>query len=475
MIGAFCGRDMVFSSLTFLGVFLPSTLFFNFISKNMRWKNFFLLIFSLVFYSWGEPVWVLAMLFSTSINYICGLYIDRMKSQKAKKLVLTIGTIASLSILFFFKYAGFVVDTFSSIANTKINTNFPGLPIGISFYTFQTITYTVDVYRKKVKVQKNYFKLLLFVSMFHQLIAGPIVQYGDIADAIDNRKESFGLFSKGMQRFIIGLAKKVLLANVCAAALNNVIMADGINKMSLVGSWYSMILFAFQIYFDFSGYSDMAIGMGKFFGFNFRENFNYPYISSSISEFWRRWHMSLGAFFREYLYIPLGGNRVGKSRLIFNLLVVWFLTGLWHGASWNFVVWGVYYGILIIFEKLTKLDKSNIPKPISIPVTLILILIGWVFFYYTDLSIGVIHIKSMFGSNISGLIDGNTIFSIKDNIVLIPICIVCSLPIYSYIDNKLKPRKLYRVLKPIALLCIFILTIIYLVGQTFNPFLYFRF
>jgi len=466
---------MVFSSLTFLGIFLPLTLFFNFISNNIRWKNFFLLIFSLVFYSWGEPVWVLAMLFSTSINYICGLYIDRMKSQKAKKLVLTIGTIASLSILFFFKYAGFVVDTFSSIANTKINTNFPGLPIGISFYTFQTITYTVDVYRKKVKVQKNYFKLLLFVSMFHQLIAGPIVQYGDIADAIDNRKESFGLFSKGMQRFIIGLAKKVLLANVCAAALNNVIMADGINKMSLVGSWYSMILFAFQIYFDFSGYSDMAIGMGKFFGFNFRENFNYPYISSSISEFWRRWHMSLGAFFREYLYIPLGGNRVGKSRLIFNLLVVWFLTGLWHGASWNFVVWGVYYGILIIFEKLTKLDKANIPKPLSIPITLVLVIIGWVFFYYTDLSAGIIHIRSMFGTNISGLIDGNTIYSVKDNISLIPLCVICSLPLYSYMDNKLKPRKLYRALKPIALLCIFILTIIYLVGQTFNPFLYFRF
>ena len=284
---------MVFSSLTFLGIFLPLALFFNFLTKNIRVKNFFLLIFSLIFYSWGEPIWVLAMLFTTTINYICGLYIDKVQSQRAKKIVLAIGTIASLAILFYFKYAGFVADTFSSITNISINTDFPGLPIGISFYTFQTITYTVDVYRKKVKVQKSFFKLLLFVSMFHQLIAGPIVQYGDIADAIDDRKESFDLFSKGMQRFIIGLAKKVLLANVCAAALDNLIMPGGITNMSFAGSWYAMILFAFQIYFDFSGYSDMAIGMGKFFGFNFRENFNYPYISSSISEFWRRWHMSL--------------------------------------------------------------------------------------------------------------------------------------------------------------------------------------
>ena len=466
---------MVFSSLTFLGIFLPLALFFNFLTKNIRVKNFFLLIFSLIFYSWGEPIWVLAMLFTTTINYICGLYIDKVQSQRAKKIVLAIGTIASLAILFYFKYAGFVADTFSSITNISINTDFPGLPIGISFYTFQTITYTVDVYRKKVKVQKSFFKLLLFVSMFHQLIAGPIVQYGDIAEAIDDRKESFDLFSKGMQRFIIGLAKKVLLANVCAAALDNLIMPGGITNMSFAGSWYAMILFAFQIYFDFSGYSDMAIGMGKFFGFNFRENFNYPYISSSISEFWRRWHMSLGAFFREYLYIPLGGNRVGRIRLVFNLLVVWFLTGLWHGASWNFVVWGVYYGVLIIIEKLTGLDKAKIPKLLSVPATLILVLIGWAFFYYTDLSMAVVHIKAMFGSGISGLIDGNTIYSIKDNLLLIPLCILCSLPLYSYIEKKYEASRFYQGLRPVLLLGVFILTVIYLVGQTFNPFLYFRF
>ncbi|MEX1377448.1 MAG: MBOAT family O-acyltransferase [Eubacteriales bacterium] len=466
---------MVFSSLTFLGIFLPLALFFNYISKTIRWKNFFLLIFSLIFYSWGEPIWVLAMLFTTTINYICGLYIDKAKTQKTKKIVLTIGTIASLSILFFFKYAGFVVNTFSTLSNIKIQTEFPGLPIGISFYTFQTITYTVDVYRKKVKVQKSYFKLLLFVSMFHQLIAGPIVQYGDIAEAIDNRVETPELFTSGMKRFIIGLAKKVLIANVCAAALDNLIMAGGINQMSFAGAWYAMAIFAFQIYFDFSGYSDMAIGMGKFFGFTFRENFNYPYISSSISEFWRRWHMSLGAFFREYLYIPLGGNRVSKSRLVFNLLIVWFLTGLWHGASWNFVVWGVYYGILIIFEKLTNLDKAKIPKLISVPITLGLVLIGWAFFYYTDLSLAIVHIKAMFGQNISGLIDGNTIFSFKDNVALIPIGVFCSLPIYKYIDTKLENNKIYQVVHPIVLLSLFVLTVVYLVGQTFNPFLYFRF
>jgi len=466
---------MVFSSLTFIGIFLPIALFFNYISKDIKWKNFFLLIFSLIFYSWGEPIWVLAMLFTTTINYICGLYIDKMQSQRAKKIVLTIGTIASLAVLFYFKYAGFVANTFTSLTNITIDADFPGLPIGISFYTFQTITYTVDVYRGKVKVQKNFFKLLLFVSMFHQLIAGPIVQYGDIADAIENRKETLVEFAKGMQRFIVGLAKKVLLANVCAAALSNLILANNVNPMSLAGAWYAMILFAFQIYFDFSGYSDMAIGMGKFFGFTFRENFQYPYISNSISEFWRRWHMSLGAFFKEYLYIPLGGNRVGKTRLVFNLLVVWFLTGLWHGASWNFVIWGVYYGILIIIEKLTRLDRANIPKILSIPATLVLVLIGWVFFYYTDLSQAIVHIGAMFGSNISGLIDGNTLFSIKDNILLIPLCVICSVPLFSNINSKLSSNKIYLVLKPIMLLGVFILTIVYLVGQTFNPFLYFRF
>lgn len=466
---------MVFSSLTFIGIFLPLALFFNYISKDIKWKNFFLLIFSLIFYSWGEPIWVLAMLFTTTINYICGLYIDKAKSQHAKKIVLTIGTIASLAVLFYFKYAGFVANTFSSITNISIDADFPGLPIGISFYTFQTITYTVDVYRGKVKVQKSFFKLLLFVSMFHQLIAGPIVQYGDIADAIENRKETLKEFANGMQRFIIGLAKKVLLANVCAAALDNLILANNINPMSLAGAWYAMILFAFQIYFDFSGYSDMAIGMGKFFGFTFRENFKYPYISNSISEFWRRWHMSLGAFFREYLYIPLGGNRVGRIRLVFNLLIVWFLTGLWHGASWNFVIWGVYYGILIILEKIMRIDKANIPKIFSIPATLVLVLIGWVFFYYTDLSQGLVHIGAMFGSNISGFIDGNTIFSIKDNILLIPLCVISSVPLFSNINNKLSSNKAYQVLKPIMLLGVFILTVIYLVGQTFNPFLYFRF
>ncbi len=466
---------MVFSSLTFIGIFLPLSLFFNYISKSIKWKNFFLLIFSLVFYSWGEPIWVLAMLFTTTINYICGLYIDKAKTLNGKKIVLTIGTIASLAVLFYFKYAGFVVNTFSNITNITVNADFPGLPIGISFYTFQTITYTVDVYRGKVKVQKNFFKLLLFVSMFHQLIAGPIVQYGDIADAIENRKETFEMFVKGMQRFIVGLAKKVLLANVCAAALDNLILANNVNQMSLVGAWYAIILFAFQIYFDFSGYSDMAIGMGKFYGFTFRENFNYPYISHSISEFWRRWHMSLGAFFREYLYIPLGGNRVSKTRLVFNLLIVWFLTGLWHGASWNFVIWGVYYGIFIIIEKLTGIDKANIPKILSIPATLVLVLIGWVFFYYTNLSYGIIHIGAMFGHNISGLIDGNTIFSIKDNILLIPLCVISSLPLFGSISKKFSGSKVYQNLKPVLLLGVFILTIVYLVGQTFNPFLYFRF
>lgn len=465
---------MVFSSLTFIGIFLPLVLIAYFSFKSLKWKNAVLLIFSLVFYSWGEPVWVLAMLFTTSINYICGLLIDRSTDKRKKKIILASGVAASIAILIFFKYTGFLMDSFSGIINTNFGFEYPGLPIGISFYTFQTITYTVDVYRNNAKVQKNPAKLLLYVSMFPQLIAGPIVRYGDIAEFIENRQVTMDGFAKGMERFIIGLSKKVLLANVCAQGINNLVMADGINQMSFLGSWFGMFLFALQIYFDFSGYSDMAIGMGQFFGFRFKENFNYPYIAASVSDFWRRWHISLGSFFREYVYIPLGGNKVSKSRLVINLLLVWMLTGLWHGASWNFVLWGLYYGVFIIIEKLSGIEKVKISKIIKIPITLIIVLIGWALFYYIDLSLCITHIKAMLFIDNSGFIDGNTVFVFKENIFVIIIAVLCSIPLPKKIKDKLNGR-IFIAIKAICLFGLFVLSIIYLVGQSFNPFLYFRF
>ena len=333
---------MVFSSLSFLLYFFPIVLLLYFIRKDIKWKNGVLLMASLFFYAWGEPIWITAMLVSTAVNYFAARMIAKnRKRPKARRMWMILGVSISAVFLFVFKYAAFIVNSTLGLISPALRIPVLDLPIGISFYTFQVITYTVDVYRKKQKVQKSFPRLLLYVCCFPQLIAGPIVQYNDIASQLTNRTTTPDGFSQGFERFIIGLGKKVIFANICGAALTKMSLAGGGAALSVAGAWYAAFLYTLQIYFDFSGYSDMAIGMGRVFGFQYLENFDYPYISKGVSEFWRRWHMSLGKFFREYVYIPLGGNRCSRARQMFNLLVVWTLTGLWHGADVNFVLWGL--------------------------------------------------------------------------------------------------------------------------------------
>jgi alginate O-acetyltransferase complex protein AlgI len=362
--------------------FLPIVFILYLASPDLRVRNGVLLVFSLLFYAWGEPLWVLGMIFTTGVNFVCALVVERIEDAGRRKLLVFIAVAVSLAFLVYFKYAAFLVNSAAGILGVAYSLPARRLPIGISFYTFQAITYTVDVYRGRAKAQENPLLVLLYISFFPQLIAGPIVQYGDIAERLKKRESPPSEAYQGFIRFIVGLSKKVLLANLCGEALNLLPAAGGDQPLSLLGSWLSMLLFALQIYFDFSGYSDMGIGMGRMFGFRFLENFNYPYLSKSISEFWQRWHMSLGAFFRDYVYIPLGGNRVAKHRLALNLLVVWMLTGLWHGASWNFVVWGAYYGALIILERLVFGHlMEKVPVALRTAGTLILVLFGWALFY----------------------------------------------------------------------------------------------
>ncbi len=475
---------MVFSSFSFLAFFMPLVIMLHFLSKNIHWRNGVLLLFSVFFYSWGEPVWVLSMLFSTLVNYGFGLAISRSTSAPARKIMLALAAVVSLMFLAYFKYSSFVENTVNALLGIHTVVPPKTLPIGISFYTFQILTYTVDVYRGKTPVQKSPFLLLLYISFFPQLIAGPIVQYGDIEPMLMTRSTSLDKFTSGMKRFIIGLAKKTLLANVCGKLLGTMAMAGAPEGLSVTGAWVGMVLFALQIYFDFSGYSDMAIGMARAFGFELKENFNYPYVSKSISEFWRRWHMSLGAFFRDYLYIPLGGNKVGKWRLVMNLAVVWMLTGLWHGASWNFVVWGLYYGVIIILERLVYGKAlERLPSFTRIGYSLVLVLVGWALFYYENLSMGMQHVGAMFGVGASGFIDDKTIFALKDKALFLPIALVACLPVKELVQKAIRapkrmPTFLVRavpVVQYVAISALLALTLLALVGQSFNPFLYFRF
>ena len=370
---------MVFSSITFLFYFLPLVLFCYYLVPY-KLKNFILLIFSLIFYAYGEPIYIFIMLFSCVVDYINALIIDKYRNTYKAKLALIFSIIINLSLLAFFKYS----DFFISIVNSLTNYNTPllniTLPIGISFYTFQTMSYTIDVYRDEAPIQKNIFSLSTFVTLFPQLVAGPIVRYSDISYDLNHRVHSFDKFYDGVYRFIIGLCKKVILANNLGVIWYS-IKATPYDTLSLATSWLGIICFTLQIYFDFSGYSDMAIGLGKIFGFDFLENFNFPYISKSITEFWRRWHISLGVWFRDYVYIPLGGNRCSKGRWFLNIFIVWFLTGLWHGASFNFILWGLYFGIILIFEKLFLLQfLKKLPNWIKHFYTMFLVIIGFVLF-----------------------------------------------------------------------------------------------
>ena len=468
---------MVFSSIIFMFTFLPISLLIYYIVPK-SFKNLVLLIISLIFYAWGEPIYVLLMMGTIVIDYTMALFIDKNKNNKLKRKVLFIFTVSvNILILSFFKYYGFIVDNINIIFNLDIEIVKLALPIGISFYTFQTLSYIVDVYLEKVKVQKNLVSFALYVTMFPQLVAGPIVKYSDIEEQLVNRNIDDIKFGKGVDRFIRGLAKKVLLANNIGIVWN-LVQEMPIKEVSVVTSWIGIIAYTFQIYFDFSGYSDMAIGIGKMFGFEFMENFNYPYISTSVTEFWRRWHISLGGWFREYVYIPLGGNRVSIKRNIVNLFIVWMLTGLWHGASWNFVAWGTYYGAILLLEKtILKEVLEKCPKVIKHTYTMLLVMVGWTLFGCENLQVAVQYLKVMFGLTQNVLIDSTAIYYLYTNIILLIVLTLCSTPIISItLKNIMKISNWYGVVFKIGIsMTTVLLAVAYLVNETYNPFLYFRF
>jgi len=463
---------MVFSSLTFLYYFLPLLLILYFATPSRTIKNWILIGFSLFFYGWGEPVWITLMIFSSIVDYTCGKIIHRNFTNHWKYAGLLLSLTVNLGLLGFFKYHSFIIENLNFLFSANLPYKEMALPIGISFYTFQTLSYTIDVFRGEAKVQHSFPKFLLFVSLFPQLVAGPIVRYVDIAEEIENRKESFTLFSQGVSRFCIGLAKKVVIANT-AGQLSGLFLNGNFSSLTVSGAWIGILLYAFQIYFDFSGYSDMAIGLGKMFGFHFKENFNYPYISKSASEFWRRWHMSLGSFFRDYVYIPLGGNRHHHLR---NILIVWFLTGLWHGASWNFILWGVYYGILIFIER-KFLDKvfQKLPAIFSHLYLVVIVLVGWVLFYFTDMTQVINYLKIMFGFAGAPFIDGFTWIQIKSNLFFFIFAGIVSTPLISNVVHKLTSNTKVISLRPVIDLVFLALSTALMVGQSYNPFLYFRF
>ena len=468
---------MVFSSLTFLFVFLPIVLLIYYISPRPL-KNFVILLFSLIFYAWGEPKFIFLIILSILINYIGALQIVKNSSdtEKRKFIFITL-LLIDISILFFFKYYGFIISSIGSLFGIDLVIRDIPLPLGISFYTFQQISYIIDVYTKKTKVQKNLINFAAYITMFPQLIAGPIVKYNDIESQLKNRNENLTQFSSGVHRFIIGLGKKVLLAN-SIGALWSEIKVIPLNEISILTSWIGIIAFALQIYFDFSGYSDMASGLAKMFGFEFLENFNYPYISKSVTEFWRRWHISVGTWFREYLYIPLGGNKKGNLIQIRNLFVVWFTTGLWHGASFNFIAWGIYFGVILFIEKIIfKNILNKLPSFLCHIYTLILVLIGWVIFDMNTLSSAMEYISIMFGLSNNLVVDKLSLFILSNNIVILLIGIICSTTLLPNVFKKLrcslKKSNIFIIIS--MYLIIFILSISYLVGESFNPFLYFRF
>ncbi len=469
---------MVFSSLVFLYLFFPVNLIFYFISKNNTYRNIVLLGFSLFFYAWGEPFFIFALLFSGVINYFFALCIDKHKGTYKSKIFMYSAVIIDLSMIGIFKYYNFFVNNVNFILNTNIGLSSIGLPIGISFYTFQIISYIIDVYRQDVPAQKKFYKLLLYMSLYHQLIAGPIVRYVDVANEIDNRIIEPSNFSYGINRFITGLLKKVIVANT-AGQVAAVFLDSNLNELSILGAWLGIIMYTIQIYFDFSGYSDMAIGLGRMFGFTYKENFNYPYIAKSVQDFWRRWHISLSSFFRDYVYIPLGGNRVHFVR---NVIIVWMLTGFWHGASWNFIIWGSYYGFLLLLERkfLSKiLDK--IPSVLSHAYLMLIVIIGWVFFYYIDITKGLKFIGILFGYGSNSLYDIKFEVEFLNNIVFLIFSAALSTPVFKKIYakandfiviNNYRPSKLAVLVFNAVIL---IISTILLVGQTYNPFLYFRF
>jgi alginate O-acetyltransferase complex protein AlgI len=470
---------MVFSSLEFLLLYLPVTLLVYYMVP-LKLRNIWLLVVSLIFYGWGEPVYVFLMIFTITIDYIFGLLVERsllQNNQKRAKLHMIVSIVINLAILGFFKYYDFFVSNLRLIPGLS---SLPllgiGLPIGISFYTFQALSYVIDVYRMDTKAQHNIASFGAYVTLYPQLIAGPIVRYKDIDDQLVSREHSIPLFAEGVRTFIAGLGKKVLFANMAGQLWEN-LKAIPAGERTVVGAWMGLICYAFQIYFDFSGYSDMAIGLGKMIGFRFLENFNYPYIAKSITDFWRRWHMSLSTWFRDYVYIPLGGNRCSKQRQLFNMLVVWFLTGFWHGASWNYILWGLYYFLLLAIEKLFLLDKlKKAPAFISHFYTLFFVLFGWLLFVFEDISAGTVWFGNMFGVNVTSFVNKGDLYNLTRNLIFFVILAVASTPLPKKLYNKfIQNSTAAKVAASVGGIVVILICMAYLVDSTFNPFLYFRF
>lgn len=464
---------MVFSSLVFMFAYLPITLLAYYLVPRQG-RNIFLFIVNLIFYGWGEPKLVLLMVFNIFFNYIGGWLVDKYRADaKKKKLFLILTCVLDIGILAVFKYTGMITETLNMLPFLNIPELQISLPIGISFYTFQTMSYVIDVYRDDAPVSKNFINFGTYVALFPQLIAGPIVRYRDVAEQLVNRRETLEMFTKGVKLFMVGLAKKVIIANTMGTLTTNIFATTDEN--GVVGTWVGMIAYTFQIYFDFSGYSDMACGLGNMMGFEFLKNFNYPYIAKSITDFWRRWHISLSTWFKEYVYIPLGGNRKGVKRQILNLLIVWGLTGLWHGAAYNFVLWGLYYGLLLILEKFVlKKFLDRLPSFVQHIYTLFIVIIGWGLFYFTDVGqLGEFMVDLFnFGNGICGDQAFNLIMS---NLPMLIIAAVASTPLAAMLYNRFEHTRFMWI--PETLYCMGVLAVstASLVNQSYNPFLYFRF
>lgn len=479
---------MVFSSIVFLLIFLPVTVGLYYVpniagivrrdkalsgADAILFKNIVLCAASLLFYAWGEPVNIVLMLISILFNWAIGIDMARNNSNEGmRKLLLLAAVVFDVGMLGFFKYSGFAVENIAAITGKEISFSAPTLPIGISFYTFQILSYVVDVYRRKTKAQRSLLNFALYISMFPQLIAGPIVQYSTIAKQLGRRRESLAKAAAGLDLFVIGLAKKVILANAAGSVFDE-LTASGMGSLTAVTAWTAVLFYSFQIYFDFSGYSDMAKGLGYIFGFEFPDNFRYPYIADSITEFWRRWHITLSSWFRDYVYIPLGGNRCSKARNIFNLFAVWALTGLWHGASWNFVFWGIYYFVLLVLEKFVFANLvERLPKVAKHILTLILIMIGWALFCCNGLS----EVGQLFAGMfcLHGFADSLSAYHIFSNIIMLIIMGVFSTPLFS-LRNFSNEKRWKQPLQTASTLVLFALSLVCLIGDTYNPFLYFRF
>ncbi|MBN8673815.1 MAG: hypothetical protein J0L56_06750 [Chitinophagales bacterium] len=475
---------MVFASLVFLFLFLPLCLLLYYSSKNPKWRNWVLIIFSLAFYGWGEPRWIFLLILSSFIDWGNSIFIDKHRGTKWAKIGVTFTVCFNLALLALFKYDQFLVDQLNAVLGTSFTATGYALPLGISFYTFHTISYVVDVYRGDIKAQRNFPDFLMYVSLFSSLVAGPIIRYAHVEKEIYGRKENLTDFSLGVSRFCIGLFKKVVIANV-AAELVRKYMGDNQHPLSMLElanlssleAWVGLVMFAIQIYFDFSGYSDMAIGLGRMFGFHFRENFNYPYISKSIGEFWRRWHISLGSIFRDYVYIPLGGN---KKRVYLNLFIVWFLTGMWHGPSWNFIFWGLYFFLFISLERAFLLKAlEKLPAFFSHVYALVVIIPGWVIFYFTDTKILIAYVEKLFSFRAGPNGNMEVMNTLTEHLFWLLLAIVLCMPVYhsvkKWVEKKTNRITWYDTVTIGFNMVLLIVCVAQLVGKSYNPFIYFRF